>query len=386
MNYAEMTIEQLEERRAQIVTECEADGADLDALEAEVREINAELENRKAAAEKRAAIRSSVAAGAGQVVEHIKEEKGEKTMTNAEVRASQEYIEAFARYIKTEDARECRALLTENVPTTGTVPVPVIVDEIIHTAWENDQILARVRKTNFRGNLKVPFEISATGAVVHTEGSAAITEETLALGIVTMIPAMIKKFIRVSDEVIAMGGEAFIRYIYDELVYQIIRKLAQLVVADIAAAPATSSATAVGVAQVTTAPSITAIPTAFASLSDQAVNNVVIINRLTYAAFIAAYAAGNFDVDPFMGLPVLYSSQLPAYSTANGGDVYAIVGDLDGAQVNYPEGEDVVIKYDDLSEAESDLVKITGRQYAAHAVVTPGKFVNITKPREGAMS
>lgn len=380
MNYAEMTIEQLEERRVQIVTECEADGADLDALEAEVREINAELENRKAAAEKRAVIRSRVAAGAGQVVEQIKEEKGEKTMTNAEVRASQEYLEAFARYIKTEDARECRALLTENVTTTGTVPVPVIVDEIIHTAWENDKILARVRKTNFRGNLKVPFEISATGAVVHTEGGGAITEETLTLGIVTMIPAMIKKFIRVSDEVVAMGGEAFVRYIYDELVYQIIRKLAQLVVADIAAAPAASSATAVGVEQVTAAPSITAIPTAFASLSDQAVNNVVIINRLTYAAFIAAYAAGNFAVDPFMGLPVLYSSQLPAYSTAAAGAVYAIVGDLDGAQVNYPEGEDVVIKYDDLSEAESDLVKITGRQYAAHAVVTPGKFVNIKKP------
>lgn len=379
MNYAEMTIEQLEERRAQIVTECEADGADLDALEAEVRDINAELETRKAAAEKRAAIRNSVATGAGHVVEKIKEEKGEKTMTNAEVRASKEYIEAFARYIMTEDARECRALLTENV-VSGTVPVPVIVDEIIHTAWENDQILSRVRKTNFRGNVKVPFEISATGAVVHTEGGNAITEETLALGIVTMIPAMIKKFIRVSDEVVAMGGEAFVRYIYDELVYQIIRKLAQLVVADIAAAPAASTATAVGVEQVTTAPSITAIPTAFASLSDQAVNNVVIINRLTYAAFIAAYAAGNFAVDPFMGLPVLYSSQLPAYSTASAGAVYAIVGDLDGAQVNYPEGEDVVIKYDDLSEAESDLVKITGRQYAAHAVVTPGKFVNIKKP------
>lgn len=383
MNYAEMTIEQLEERRAQIVTECEADGADLDALEAEVRDINAELETRKAAAEKRAAIRSSVAAGAGHVVEKIKEEKGEKTMTNAEVRASKEYIEAFARYIKTEDARECRALLTENVPTTGTVPVPVIVDEIIHTAWENDQILSRVRKTNFRGNVKVPFEISATGAVVHTEGSGAIDEETLALGIVTMIPANIKKFIRVSDEVVAMGGEAFVRYIYDELVYQIVRKLAQLVVADIAEAPAVSSATEVGVAQVEAEPSITAIPTAFASLSDQAVNNVVIINRLTYAAFIAAYAAGNFAVDPFMGLPVLYNSQLPAYSAAAEGETYAIVGDLDGAQVNYPEGEDVVIKYDDLSEAESDIVKITGRQYAAHDVVTPGKFVNIVRPSGG---
>lgn len=378
MNYSTWTVAQLEERRAAIATECEADGADLDALEAEVREINAELETRKAAAEKRAAIRGSVAQGAGRTVEKIAEDKkADKTVD--EIRGSKAYINAFAEYLKTGNDKECRALLTNNV-TGGTVPVPVIVDEIIHTAWENDQILQRVRKTNFRGNLKVPFEISASGAIVHTEGGDPITEETLALGIVTMIPAMIKKFIRVSDEVVAMGGEPFVRYIYDELVYQIIRKLAQLVVADIATAPAASSATAVGVAQVTAAPSITAIPEAFANLSDQAVNNVVIINRLTYAAFIAAYAAGNFAVDPFMGLPVLYSSALPAYSAATAGAVYAIVGDLDGVQVNYPEGEDVVIKYDDLSESEEDLVKITGRQYAAHGVVTPGKFVNLKKP------
>ena len=34
----------------------------------------------------------------------------------------------------------------------------------------------------------------------------------------------------------------------------------------------------------------------------------------------------------------------------------------------------------DLSEAEADLIKIVGRQYAAHAVTAPGRFVNVTKP------
>ena len=122
-------------------------------------------------------------------------------MTNTEVRASKEYVDAFARYLISENDAEVRSLLTENV--SGSVPVPAIVDEIIRTAWEKSDILSRVRKTNIRGNLKVAFELSADGAYVHTEGTAAPTEESLTLGIVTMIPKNIKKWIRVSDEAIA---------------------------------------------------------------------------------------------------------------------------------------------------------------------------------------
>ena len=125
---------------------------------------------------------------------------------------------------------------------------------------------------------------------------------------------------------------------------------------------------------------MTAIPTAAANLASDAANPVVIMNRLTEVAFIEAYAAGNFAVDPFAGLTKVYSSALPAYSTADNNAVYAIVGDLSGVEVNFPEGDDVIIKFDDLSLAEADLVKIVGRQYAAHAVVAPGKLVRITKP------
>ena len=90
-------------------------------------------------------------------------------------------------------------------------------------------------------------------------------------------------------------------------------------------------------------------------------------------------AAGNFSVDAFEGLPVLFNNSLPAYSSASNGDVYAIVGDLSGVQVNYPEGDGVAIKYDDLSLAESDLVKIVGRQYVGVEVVGPASFAKIQK-------
>lgn len=379
MDFTTMETSALIERRKAIGEECNsASGEALDALEKELDGINAELESRKAAEEKRQAIRDTVAAGAGEVVAEFKEERKENGMTLEEIRKSPAYVDAYANYIKTGSDKECRALLTENA--SGVVPVPVIVDEIVRTAWERDGIMSRVRRTFIRGNLKVPFERSADPAYVHTEGTSAPTEESLLLGIVTMIPANIKKWIRLSDEAVAMGGEAFLRYVYDELTYQIVKKEAALAVGDIAGAGATNTATAVGVPQVTAAPAITTIPTAAANLSDEATDVVIIMNRLTEVEFISAFAAGNFAVDPFAGLTRVYSSALPAYSTASAGDVYAIVGDLNGEQFNYPEGDDVIIKWDELSEAEADLVKVVGRVYAAHSVTAPGRFVNIKKP------
>ena len=378
MDFSNMETQELIERRSAIAAEAENADADLDALEAEVRGINAELEKRKAEAEKRSTIRDAVAQGAGVVLEKNEITEERKAMSDNEIRNSKAYIDAFANYIKTGDDRECRALLTENV--SGALPIPEFVDNIVHTAWDNDEILSRVRRVYIRGNLKVPFERSADGAVVHTEGTSAISEESLTLGIVTMVPATVKKMIKISSEAAAMGGESFLRYIYDELTYQIIKKLASLVVGDISGASTSHSSSAVGVPKVKAAPSVTVVKTAAANLSDEARNPVVIINRLTEVNFLAAQASGNFAIDPFAGLPVLYSSNLPAYDTASENDVYAIVGDLNGETVNYPEGDGVVIKYDELSEAEADLVKIVARQYAAHAVTAPGKFCNITKP------
>lgn len=381
-NFANMTVEELETRKAAIIVELDKDGADLDALETEARAIKDELEKRKADATKRANIRAAVAGSAvkGRTVDDA--EKAVPTLD--EVRKSDRYINAYADYIKTGNADECRAILTETNPGSvsgsGPVPVPVLVEEIVRTAWDNDTILSRVRRTFFRGNLKVAFERSADAAVMHTEGTSAPSEESLVLGIVTMIPANIKKWIRISDEAVAMGGETFLRYVYDELTYQIIRKLACEVVNDIATASGSHSSSAVGIPSVSVAPGITSVPKAIGNLSDEARDNVIIMNRLTYAAFYEAYAAGNFAVDPFMGLPVLYTNALPAYSSANNNAVYAIVGDLSACQVNYPEGDGVVIKYDELSEAESDMVKVVGRQYAAHAVTAPGRLVKLTKP------
>ena len=377
MEIKEMTIEELEIRKAQIAEEVEADGADLDALEEEVRAIKAEMESRKAEESKKAEIRAAVAAGAGVVVQKFEEEKREMP-TLEEIRGSKEYAEAYKNYIIHEDDSECRALLSENA--SGVVPVPVIVETTVKTAWERNAVLSRINRTYIRGNFKQPFELSADGAYEHTEGTTAPTEESLTLGIVTLIPKNVKKWITISDEAVAMGGEEFLRYIYDEITYQVAKKLAALCIADVTGASTSNSSTAIGVPKVTAAPAVTTIPTAVANLSEDATNICVVMNRLTEVEFLSAYAAGNFAVDPFAGLTKVYCSALPAYSTASTGAVYAIVGDLSAIQVNFPEGDGMVIKYDEMTLAEKDMVKVVGRQYAAHGITSPAKLVNLAKP------
>lgn len=372
-----LSVEQMEERKLELAELAKTQDADLDAIEEEARAIATEIETRKAEEAKKVEIRQAVAEGAGETVEKLPTEE-RKVMSNEEIRNSKQYIDAYAEYMKNGDDKEVRALLTEN-GTNGTVPVPEFVYEIVKNAWAKEGIMSRVRKSYLKGNLKVGFEISADGAYVHAEGSGAVTEEALVLGIVNLVPETIKKWISVSDEVMDLRGEEFLRYIYDELTYRIAKKAADELVTKIVAAGTTSSSTAVGLPKITqTQIAVGNIAEALGNLSDQASDPVIIMNKLTWSAFKAAQYAASVPVDPFEGLPVLFSDKLPAFSAATTGIAYAIVGDLgEGALANFPNGENIQLKYDDMTLATSDLVRVIGRMPVALGVVGPNAFVRI---------
>ena len=383
MNLKEMTIEQLEERKTAIAAEIDAPEADLDALEAEARAIKGEIESRKAAEAKRNEIRSAVAGGAGEVVTKMKVEE-KKPMTIEELRNSPEYIDAYAEYIKYEDETELRNMLTtvnDTTPNgTATIPVPVFVYEITKTAWEREGITSRVRKSYLKGNLKVGFEISGSAAVIHSEGGSAISTEDLVLGTVEMIPQSIKKVVQISDEAMDLRGEAFLRYIYDELTYRIAKKAADELVAKIIACGTVSTTTCPGVPKVVTTATLGTVAAAVANLSDEAANPVVMMNKLTWGTFKGLQAAGSYGYDPFEGLPVVFNNTIKAYSAASTGDTYMIVGDLDhGALMNFPNGDGIQFKFDEMTLKKQDLIEVLGRQFVAIGVVAPDAFVKVTK-------
>ena len=314
--------------------------------------------------------------------EPVDEEKIEKVERKdnhpMEIRNTPEYINAYAEYVKTGDDAQVRSLLTENA--SGTVAVPELVYDIVKTAWQKEGIMSLVRKAYLKGNLKVGFEASAGDAAVHTEGAAAPSEEALVLGTVELVPVSIKKWISVSDEALDMRGEEFLRYIYDELAYRIAKKAADTLIAKIEACGTTNGTNSVAVPKIaSTQITLGLIASAIGQLSDEAANPVIMMNKATWSAFKAVQAAGNYGYDPFEGLPVVFNNSITAFSAATTGVTYAIVGDLgQGAIANFPNGSEITMKYDDLSLAEKDLVKIVGRQYVGLGIVGPYSFVKIT--------
>lgn len=323
-----------------------------------------------------------------------KEIEVEERKMEKELRNSKEYIDAYAEYIKTNDAKELRALVTTDGYSTGNnavVEVPDMVYDIVKTAWEREDLLSRVRTLSAKGNLKVQFEVSGSAAVKHMEGYGEVSEEELVLGVVQLTPVSFKKWISISDEALDMRGEEFLRYIYDEITYRIAKKVADEAVGIVAALPTSLSANGEGVYdkvsanKITGAPSVGLIAEAIANLSDETRDITVVMNKLTYAAFKEAQYAANFSVDPFEGATVVFNNTLPAYSSASANAVYCIVGDFQhGMLANFPNGEGIELKYDDTTLMTSDLVRILGRRYVGINAVADKAFCNIAKPTTSA--
>ena len=165
-------IEEIEKRLKEIrEVDLTAENADVEKAKEEILALQAEREQIKEKAQKAEELRKLIAGGAGTTKESHNAETDQGT--EKEARNSKAYIDAYAEYIKTGNDAEVRSLLTKNV-ASGTIPVPEFLQEMIETAWERDGILSRVNRTYIRGNVKVPFELSADGAYVHVEGTPAL--------------------------------------------------------------------------------------------------------------------------------------------------------------------------------------------------------------------
>lgn len=360
--------EDLEKRSAEIAEETkEADAEkleelnkELDSIESRKKVLTIEVEETRKKAEE-------VANGHGEVIE----ERKDNTMTNEEVRNSSEYIDAYAKYVKTGNDKECRTLLSTNA-TNGVVPVPDFVAGIVAKALEGSEILRRVRRMEAAGNVKVGFEYGAPAAVAHKEGGDPISEENLLLGVVTLVPQTWKKYVQISDEALdSMNGPAYLQYIYEEVTRGIIQAREDAVVEAILAAPAVATATEPAVPEGTaTTPALADFVNARALLSSAARDLVIICTPTDYAAYRALQLGASYAADPFDGLTVLFNDKATT----------PIIGDLSGVMENCPKGESVQFKYDDTTLMASDVVKVLGRMPSAIAVVGNKFLAKIATP------
>ena len=378
MEIKDMTMEEVETRMGEISALLETEDANVEELRTETDALIERKNNLIEAAVEKRTLLNKIADAKIEPIAKVETEEERKMENTIEIRNTPEYINAYANYIRTNDDRELRALLTQN--GSGEIQVPSLVYDIVKTAWEKEGIMALVRKAYLKGNLRVSFEKSADPAVIHTEGQA-VTEEELALGVIQLTPVAIKKWISISDEALDMAAVPYLEYIYDELTYQIAKKAADTVIAKIEACTAAATTGAVAVPVVTAASiSLGTVAQAMANLSDEAQNPVVMMNKLTWGAVKAAQYTANFAADPFEGLPVVFNNTIKAFSAASTGDTYMIVGDLGhGALANFPNGQEITVKRDDFTLAASDLVRFIGREYVGIGIVANNAFCKVKK-------
>lgn len=319
------------------------------------------------------------------------EERGKenKKMNMEEFRASREYADIYADFLKTGNnnvfARANTILGTDAITgdNTSKVPTPVVLENAIMTAWDDaGKIVDLCKKLQVKGLVRIPVETSAPDAVIHTEGSAAPDSEALAISYVEIAPQTIKKWVLVTDEMLAMNSIGFLEYIGRELAYKIIKKLEDDIVSDLATRTADAY-----VSEISADADSDAIYKAQAELADEADAPVIIVNKKTYFNTLKTLKDGanrpiynevsnNEGVTYTLnGIPVIFSSVLPEY--AAGAGVWAVVGDFSGYTVNYPNGDGVATVTDPYSMAERDLVKIVGKLYAGHAADRPKFFTRL---------
>lgn len=369
------------ETRDAILTELEGKEKEVEEIDAQVKELE-ETRQKFAEQEERMSLVKNVSPVAVEArTADIKTDKFD----------TKEYRSAWVNYVRTGNDTELRAFTT----TMENVPIPTLMQGYVETAWETYGKFSRlVNKTYAKGYLAIPLELAADDAVWHDENGAAVEPEDLTLGQVLLSPKMIKKVIEMTDELMALAPEEFMRYLADELVYRVI------LVLDNAIITGQLDASGRGVAGIANNPNTLSVNSA---LTFNAINTVVAqlvtFDNLTIAmnpqTFFNNYmgltdlqqrpiyqiATDNAGKPQYMinGIRVEFTNALKPYDTAAAGDVWAIVGDFRGYRLNLPEGDNVVTLFDPYTLADSDKGRMIGRLFVAGNVTRLKHFGQLKK-------
>lgn len=372
-DFSNYSIDQIEARCAEINNEISSadDMAKIEELRSEIDALEIRKKELIALADAKAQERARVAAAADLSITN-EMPKESTTMNFEELRASEQYLDAFAKMVKTGDATEIRSLATELV--SGTIPVPTSIAAYVENAWETLGLANRAVEMNVKGILKVPYEISATGASIHTENGEAPEEEQLVFGTSVLTPETIKKWITITDEALAMGSADFLKYIYDEISYQIMLKLDSEVVAKIKASGLTDKTISAAAFDAFT------IFKGLAKLADSAVSPIAIMTKEMYFNTVMAIADAQgrpiYNIVSENGKPAYSVNGVPVVFNADAGSDI-IVGDMRGFAINYQESKSINLITDPYSLAEYDKVKIVGNIKVGMNVTKPKHFVVI---------
>lgn len=224
MNYSTWTDQQLEQRAAQILTEMNADGANLEELRSEAAAIAAEQRIRREIAARQEA-RSAVAAGAGAVVGTPAPAQRQERQYTA---ADEEYRRAWLKNLARDQAgnmplgeltEEERTAFTHTTANTGTLVPQVIANEIIDLVDSRAPIYQDAYFTYLTKGFGVPRRTGITKGDSRgvAEGTAPADDEQNAFNLLPLDGVEIKKYVAQSRKMQFKSIDAFQAWLVKEL-------------------------------------------------------------------------------------------------------------------------------------------------------------------------
>lgn len=313
----------------------------------------------------------------------------------ADVYATEEYRNAWINYVITGKDNEVRALTTD-AGSAGVV-IPTELQKAIETAWEENPVLSMLTPHAIKGYFKVPVEMEADEAVWHTEGTSAPEEEEITFGEILLSPKMLKKWISWTDELASLAPAEFMAYIKNEVIYRVLKKLADSVLVGQADGNGNGVEGIVGndltIALEDKPASFNVINEALAELLASAQDGAVIFMHprtffnefmgLTDTTGRPIYNVGMDNtgkpVKMLNGLRVILVDCMRPYEQASTGYPYAIVGNLKGYFLNTPNGKEVKTTLDVLSLSREDKQYLVGKIFAGGNVTKLKHFVTLAK-------
>lgn len=219
----------IEARMSAIAQELEQPGADLDALEAEVRSLKDERTQITQAAERRAQILREVSAGGGTVIRTFDQGLPEKRSYTPE---SAEYRSLWLRSLQGQELTdvEKRAYTTAN----GAIAT-MTANAIMEVVRDHAPLLERMTVIYSPSTVTYYVEGTNNAAEDHTE-NAAISAAADTLTKITLVPAEIVKLIQIGEATRTMSVDAFEAWLAKNLGEAIARKINEKIIAAIVAA------------------------------------------------------------------------------------------------------------------------------------------------------
>lgn len=219
------TIEEIEARRAQILTEMEAEGADLPALLQEMRQLHAEELTLRRQAQENAQRRRQAAGGGGLVRDFTG--LGEPLSVNGQnppqrrtmTVDSAEYRRAYICDLMGRDLdTETRAAFTATTATTGVVVPTTLLDEIWDLVSGQHAIMGDITVLRTGTIIDIAKHTAVTaGAAKQVAENAANDDEQNTFVKVTLAGKDFAKTVKISYALQTMAIPAFEKYLTQEI-------------------------------------------------------------------------------------------------------------------------------------------------------------------------